>query len=67
VTVSVRDDGVGLAAGALDAAERAGRLGVAQSMRGRIRDLGGETTIESAPGHGVEVEFRVPRPATGGR
>jgi len=65
VSVSVRDDGVGLAAGSLDAAERAGRLGVAQSMRGRIRDLGGTTTIESAPGRGVEVEFRVPRMASG--
>lgn len=61
VTVSVRDDGAGLQVGALAAAERAGRLGVAQSMRGRIRDLGGTTTIESAPGGGVEVEFRVPR------
>lgn len=65
VSVSVRDDGVGLAAGSLDAAERAGRLGVALSMRGRIRDLGGTTTIESAPGRGVEVEFRVPRPVAG--
>lgn len=65
VSVSVRDDGVGLAADALESAERAGRLGVAQSMRGRIRDLGGTTTIESAPGRGVEVEFRVPRAGSG--
>jgi signal transduction histidine kinase len=65
VSVSVRDDGTGLASGALEAAERDGRLGVAQSMRGRIRDLGGTMMIESAPGRGVEVEFRVPRPAAG--
>ncbi|MDP9407379.1 MAG: ATP-binding protein, partial [Actinomycetota bacterium] len=61
VVVSVRDDGPGIPAGRLEAAAAAGRLGVAQSMCGRVRDLGGATTVVSPPGQGTEVEFRVPR------
>jgi signal transduction histidine kinase len=45
-------------------AAAAGRLGVAQSIRGRIRDLGGTVTIVTAPGAGTEVEMRVPRVPT---
>jgi signal transduction histidine kinase len=60
VTVSVRDEGPGIAAGRLDEAVADGRLGVAQSIRGRIRDLGGTVSITSAPGQGTEVELRVP-------
>ncbi|MFI1995241.1 sensor histidine kinase [Actinoplanes sp. NPDC020271] len=63
VRVTVRDDGAGFEESRLDEAARAGRLGVAQSMRGRISDLGGTTTIHSRPGQGTEVEFRVPRRA----
>jgi signal transduction histidine kinase len=59
--VTVRDDGTGFEPHRLDEAARAGRLGVAQSMRGRITDLGGTTTIHSRPGRGTEVEFWVPR------
>jgi signal transduction histidine kinase len=62
VAVGVRDDGVGFAAGRLARAADAGRLGVAQSIVGRIRDLGGEASVTSAPGRGTEVELRVPRP-----
>jgi signal transduction histidine kinase len=61
VRVTVRDDGAGFAPGRLAEAESAGRLGVAQSMRGRIADLGGTTTIHSTAGQGTEVEFWVPR------
>jgi signal transduction histidine kinase len=61
VTVTVRDDGPGIAPGRLAAAVAAGRLGVAQSIRGRVRDLGGTVRITSAPGEGTEVEMRVPR------
>jgi signal transduction histidine kinase len=61
VTVSVRDDGAGFDTTTLSAAQGAGRLGVAQSIRGRAAALGGEATIESGPG-GTEVELRVPRP-----
>ncbi len=61
VTVSVRDDGPGLAPGRLEQAAREGRLGVAQSVRGRVEDLGGTVAVVSAPGRGTEVELRVPR------
>ncbi|GIE89023.1 Histidine kinase-, DNA gyrase B-, and HSP90-like ATPase [Actinoplanes regularis] len=61
VRVTVRDDGVGFEPRRLDEAARAGRLGVAQSMRGRISDLGGTATIHSRSGDGTEVEFWVPR------
>ncbi|WTH27745.1 DUF5931 domain-containing protein [Kitasatospora purpeofusca] len=65
VTVSIRDDGPGFAPGRLGEAERAGRLGVSQSIRGRLLDLGGTAELYSAPGEGVEVELRVPRTASG--
>jgi signal transduction histidine kinase len=61
VTVSVRDDGQGIPAGRLEQAEADGRLGVAQSIRGRVRDLGGTVAIVSAPGEGTEIEMTVPR------
>src|SRR2546430_356466 len=50
VTVTVRDEGPGIADGRLAQAEAEGRLGIAQSIRGRIADLGGTVTITSAPG-----------------
>lgn len=61
VVVSVRDDGPGIPAGRLDAAAGEGRLGVAQSIRGRVEDLGGSATLTTAPGQGTEWEFRLPR------
>jgi signal transduction histidine kinase len=61
VTVTVRDDGPGIAAGRLAAAEAAGRLGVAASIRGRICAVGGKVDVVSVPGQGTEVEMRVPR------
>ena len=61
VRVSVRDDGVGFPPERPAEAAQAGRLGIAQSMRGRIADCGGTTTIDSRPGEGTEVEFWIPR------
>ncbi len=61
VTVTVRDDGSGFDAGTLDRAAAAGRLGVAQSICGRLRDLGGRADIRSTPGEGTQIEMRVPR------
>ncbi|MFJ1752533.1 MacS family sensor histidine kinase [Kitasatospora sp. NPDC088134] len=61
VTVSVRDDGPGFPAGRLAQAQADGRLGVAQSIRGRMLDLGGTAELYSVPGEGVEVELRWPR------
>lgn len=66
VTVTVRDDGVGIPAGRLAEAEREGRLGVACSIRGRIVEVGGTVEVVTAPGQGTEVELRVPRPAPTG-
>ncbi|RCG32088.1 sensor histidine kinase [Sphaerisporangium album] len=63
VTVTVRDEGPGIPAGRLAEAEAEGRLGVAQSIRGRIAGLGGEVGIVSVPGQGTEVEMTVPVPA----
>jgi signal transduction histidine kinase len=60
VTVTVRDDGAGIPAGRLAQAASAGRLGVAQSIEGRMRALGGTASITSAPGEGTEVELRLP-------
>jgi signal transduction histidine kinase len=60
ITVTIRDDGPGIAVGRLEEAERTGRLGVARSIRGRVRDLGGVVTITSEPGAGTEVELRLP-------
>jgi hypothetical protein len=64
VLVTVRDDGPGIAAGRLAAAADEGRLGVAQSIRGRLRDLGGSTEVFSVPGQGTEVELRLPKPVS---
>ncbi|MFG2086258.1 MULTISPECIES: MacS family sensor histidine kinase [unclassified Spirillospora] len=62
ITVSVRDDGPGMAAGRLEEAAADGRLGVAQSIRGRVADLGGKVTIVSTEAEGTEIELTVPRP-----
>ena len=59
VTVSVRDDGPGIAPGRLTQAEDEGRLGVASSIRGRIEDLGGTATVASGE-WGTEWELVVP-------
>ncbi|GLZ03498.1 histidine kinase [Actinomadura sp. NBRC 104412] len=64
ITVSVRDDGPGMPRDRLAEAAADGRLGVAQSIRGRVRDLGGTVTVDSAPGRGTEIEMTVP--LTGG-
>jgi signal transduction histidine kinase len=61
VVVTVRDDGAGIEARRLSEAASQGRLGVAQSIRGRIEDLHGKVVIDSAPGEGTEVEMTVPR------
>jgi len=61
VVVSVRDDGVGIAERRLDDAQRTGHLGVAQSIRGRIIDLGGTVELQTSPGAGTEWELTVPK------
>ena len=61
VTVTIRDNGPGMPPTRLAEAAAAGRLGVSHSIRGRMRDIGGEARFRSAPGDGTEVELRVPR------
>lgn len=65
VIVTVRDDGPGIPAGRLAQAEGEGRLGVALSIRGRLRDLGGTAELISVPGQGTEVELKVPKVSRG--
>jgi signal transduction histidine kinase len=60
VRISVRDDGCGFGPGRLSVAAAAGRLGVSQSITGRLRDVGGKATVTSRPGEGTEVDLRVP-------
>ena len=61
VVVTVRDDGVGVAPGRFAEAAATGRMGVANSVRGRIRDLGGQAVYDSRVGAGTTVELRLPR------
>jgi signal transduction histidine kinase len=60
VELSVRDDGPGIASGRLNEAARQGRLGVTESIRGRLSDLGGTAVLETGP-FGTEWQLTVPR------
>ena len=59
VVVSVRDDGIGTTPARLEQAHADGHLGVSQSIRGRIADLGGTVTVRTGPGEGTEWELKV--------
>jgi signal transduction histidine kinase len=59
VVVTVRDEGPGIAPGRVEEAREEGRLGVAESIRGRMRDLGGDAVLTTAPGQGTEWELTV--------
>ena len=50
VTVSIRDDGVGIADGRLAEAVSEGRVGVAKSIVGRMNGLGGSARLNTGPG-----------------
>ena len=61
VVVSVRDNGPGISPGRLEVARAEGRLGVSESIQGRVRDLGGTADLLSAPGQGTEWEITLPK------
>ena len=61
VTVSIRDDGAGIADGRLAEAVGEGRIGVAKSIVGRMNWLGGSAKLTTAPGCGTEWELTIPR------
>jgi signal transduction histidine kinase len=58
VVVSVRDEGPGIPDGRLSLAVADGRLGVSQSICGRLADIGGTAEL-STGGHGTEWELSV--------
>jgi signal transduction histidine kinase len=60
VEVSVRDAGPGIPEGRLEEAAAQGRLGVLESIRGRVADLGGTATLTTGS-LGTEWELTVPR------
>lgn len=57
VVVTVRDEGGGIPAGRLEQAKGEGRLGVSESIRGRMAALGGVAEVLTAPGQGTEWEL----------
>jgi len=63
VTVSVRDDGVGIAPGRVEQAAAEGRMGIAKSIVGRLQALSGTARLSTDPGGGTEWELTVPRRA----
>ncbi|BBY67367.1 MacS family sensor histidine kinase [Mycolicibacterium helvum] len=65
VTVTVRDDGVGIPAGRLEQAAGEGRVGISKSIVGRLHSLGGTATL-STDSCGTEWELTVPRGTGGG-
>jgi len=60
IVVTVRDDGTGFEPTRLEEAAGEGRLGVVQSIKGRVHDLGGRVSITSQTGQGTEVEVVIP-------
>lgn len=60
VTVGIRDDGPGIPDGRLAEAAAEGRLGVRESIVGRMRAVGGSATLRT-DAEGTEWELRVPR------
>ena len=56
VALSISDDGVGMAEGAVD-----GRTGYGMgNVRARVDDLGGNVTVDSNPGEGTRIHVTVP-------
>jgi signal transduction histidine kinase len=61
IVVTIRDDGVGIAAGRLEQAAGEGRMGVAKSIVGRLDWLGGTARLTTGADVGTEWELTVSR------
>lgn len=64
--MSVRDEGPGIPENRLHQAAREGRLGVRESICGRMTDLGGRASLLTRRGLGTEWELTLPRRRDGG-
>ncbi|GAA4903871.1 DUF5931 domain-containing protein [Tessaracoccus lubricantis] len=60
VILWVRDNGVGMSAEQVGAAAQNGRMGIRDSIVGRVSALGGSAILKSSPGAGAEWELRFP-------
>ncbi|NLT31271.1 MAG: ATP-binding protein [Propionibacterium sp.] len=60
LVIGIRDNGRGGQAQDFDSAFERGRMGMKHSIHGRLAELGGYATLRTAPGRGVEWEFRIP-------
>lgn len=58
--ISVRDNGVGMTREQVERALSGDRLGIQDSILGRVSEIGGVAVARSQPGRGVEWEFRIP-------
>ena len=59
LVLTVRDDGPGIPEGRLAQARAQGRMGVADSIEGRVRALGGTVVLETGPDMGTEWEIHL--------
>lgn len=60
VILWVRDNGLGMSADQVEAAAANGRMGIRDSIVGRMAGLGGTAILKSSPGAGAEWELRFP-------
>lgn len=60
VILWVRDNGVGMSAEQVRQAAESGRMGIRDSIVGRMAALGGSAILKSSPGAGAEWELRFP-------
>lgn len=60
VIVWIRDNGVGMSADQVTEASARGRMGIQDSIVGRMSSLGGSAMLKSSPGLGTEWELRFP-------
>ena len=58
--ITVRDNRVGMTREQVDRALSGDRMGIQNSILGRIAEIGGEAVARSQPGRGVEWELRIP-------